>query len=394
MSKRAEARDGTPRPDSDHSEEEPFTMAENDVTRLGTADQPDVATTTIELLGPPLGVGLLLPISAIPGNKLRYEVTALATIVVNQNLSALPAADLELAKTFARQDKAPATRVAYRSDFFAFREWCAARGVDALPASPESVAGYLASEAEAGLAASTITRRCAAIRHAHKLADFEPPTNCEAVRATLRGIRRAVGTAPARKTPVLAETARAMALAAPAGLKGTRDRALLLLGFAGAFRRSELVALDVADLEETDDGFKITIRRSKTDQEGHGETIAIIRGGGTTCPVKAVKAWLQAAGISEGPLFRPVAKGGRVIAKRLTDKSVCDFVKAYAELVGLKAADFGAHSLRAGFLTSAARRGASVFKMRDVSRHKSMDVLQAYVRDADMFRDHAGAGLL
>jgi integrase len=146
-------------------------------------------------------------------------------------------------------------------------------------------------------------------------------------------------------------------------------------------------------LEETEDGFKIVIRRSKTDQEGHGETIAIARGV-TTCPVKAVKAWQQAAGLSEGPLFRAVAKGGRLGPKRLTDKSVCDLVKAYAGRLGLKAADFGAHSLRAGFLTSAARRGASVFKMRDVSRHKSMDVLQAYVRDADLFRDHAGSGLL
>jgi integrase len=166
-----------------------------------------------------------------------------------------------------------------------------------------------------------------------------------------------------------------------------------LLGFAGAFRRSELVALDVADLEETEEGFKIVIRRSKTDQEGHGETIAIVRGG-ATCPVKAVRAWLQASSISEGPLFRPVAKGGRLGAQRLTAQSVCDLVKSYAEQLGFKAADFGAHSLRAGFLTSAARRGASVFKMRDVSRHKSMDVLQTYVRDADLFRDHAGAGLL
>jgi integrase len=162
--------------------------------------------------------------------------------------------------------------------------------------------------------------------------------------------------------------ARAMALAAAEGLKVTRDRALLLLGFAGAFRRSELVALNVADLEETEGGLKITIRRSKTDQEGHGETIAIIRGG-TCYPVKAVKAWLQASGISDdGPLFRPVAKGGRLGSKRLTDRSVCNIVKAYAERLGLKAADFSAHSLRAGFLASAARRGASVLKMRDVSR--------------------------
>jgi len=124
-----------------------------------------------------------------------------------------------------------------------------------------------------------------------------------------------------------------------------------------------------------------------------GATIAIIRGG-ACCRVRALKEWLDAARIESGPLFRPVAKGGRPGAQRLTGKSVCDLVKAYAEQLGLKAADFGAHSLRAGFLTSAARRGASVFKMRDVSRHKSMDVLQGYVRDADLFRDHAGAGLL
>jgi integrase len=244
----------------------------------------------------------------------------------------------------------------------------------------------------AGRAASTITRRCAAIRYAHRLADLEPPTNSESVRATLRGIRRAVGAAPDRKVPVLAETARAMALSAPEGLKGLRDRALLLLGFAGAFRRSELVALEVADLEETDDGFKIVIRRSKTDQEGHGTTIAIVRGH-HACPVKAVKAWLAASGISEGPLFRPVSKGGRLSTRRLSAKSVCEIVKAYAGRVGLKPADFGAHSLRAGFLTSAARRGASVFKMRDVSRHKSMDVLQASVRDADLHVEAAQRAL-
>ncbi len=282
-------------------------------------------------------------------------MTDLPAIVIEHPAPALPAADIEAAATFARQEKAPATRAAYRSDFAAFH--------------------------------------AAAIRYAHRLAEFEPPTNSERVRATLRGIRRAVGAAPARKTPVLADMARSMALSAPDGLKGLRDRALLLLGFAGAFRRSELVALDVADLEETEEGFRVTIRRSKTDQEGHGEVIAIIRGG-STCPVKAVKAWLEAAGISEGPVFQPVAKGGRLAGTRLTAKSVCDLVQAYAERLGLNPADFGAHSLRAGFLTSAARRGASVFKMRDVSRHKSMDVLQAYVRDADMFRDHAGAGLL
>jgi integrase len=229
-------------------------------------------------------------------------MTSLPALAIEATALALPAADLEAAASFARQEKAPATRAAYRSDFAAFRVWCLAKGVDALPAAPASVAAYLAHEAERGSAPSTITRRCAAIRYAHRLADLEPPTASEHVRATLRGIRRAVGAAPTRKAPVLAEQARAMADAAPASLKGVRDRALLLLGFAGAFRRSELVALDVADLQETDDGIRVLIRRSKTDQEGHGETIAIVRGH-HACPVKAVKAWLSAAGITEGPLL-------------------------------------------------------------------------------------------
>jgi integrase len=120
---------------------------------------------------------------------------------------------------------------------------------------------------------------------------------------------------------------------------------LIVEPLIGAFRRSELVALDVADLQETDDGFRVLIRRSKTDQEGHGERFAIVRLH-YACPVKAVKAWPSASGITEGPLFRPVAKGGRFSNERLTDKSVCDLVKAYAGRLGLKEADFGDHSLR------------------------------------------------
>jgi site-specific recombinase XerD len=320
----------------------------------------------------------------VPGQAIILKPAALPT---------LPAEDIARAVEFAKQDKAESTRKAYRADFDAFAVWCAGRGV-ALPATPKTVAAYLAAEAEAGKKPSTISRRCAAIGYAHKLAGLESPTNAEGVKATLRGIRRAVGAAPARKAPAVAEVARDMVKAAPAGkLKGLRYKALLLLGFGGAFRRSELVALDVSDLEETDEGLRVTIRRSKTDQEGHGVTIAVVRGG-ALCPVRAVRAWLDAAGITEGPVFRPVRKGGAVRDRRLTAKSVCDLVKASAASIGLDASTFGAHSLRAGFLTSAARRGASVFKMRDVSRHKSVDVLQAYVRDADMFRDHAGAGLL
>ena len=168
----------------------------------------------------------------------------------------------------------------------------------------------------------------------------------------------------------------------------------MLLGFSGAFRRSELVALDVADLEECDDGYRVTIRRWKTDQEGQGFTIAIVRGHGTSCQVKAVKACWQRANITEGAIFRSIRKSGKARVERLSGKAVCDITKAYAGRLGLDSAAYWAHSVRAGFLTSAARRGASIFKMRDVSRHKSMDVRSAYVRDANLFEDHAGAGLL
>ena len=304
----------------------------------------------------------------------------------------LPLVELETAKDFAAAEKAEATRRAYRSDFDSFRRYCEARNVSALPAAPEAVAAYLASEASRGIKPSSIGRRVAAIRYAHKLAGCDTlPTDSEAVRAVVRGIRRSVGAARARKAPIMAETVRAMAEATPNTLRGARDRAILLLGFAGAFRRSELVALNVSDLEETEDGFRVTIRKSKTDQEGQGQTIAIIRGS-AACPVRAVKGWLAAAGITEGAIFRSVP--GEVAAERLAAAGVANIVKSYARRLGLNVADFSAHSLRSGFLTSAARRGASVFKMRDVSRHKSMDVLQGYVRDAELFHDHAGAGLL
>src|ERR1700730_10215640 len=233
------------------------------------------------------------------------------TTLPQASRAVLPAldADLEQAVSYARAEKASATRRAYHSDFTLFESWCAEKGVAALPAEPETVAAFLAFEANRGIRPSTITRRAASIRYAHKLRGHEPPTNSEAVRATLRGIRRSTGTAKVRKAPILAEMARAMAEAAPDGLKGLRDRALLLVGFAGAFRRSELVALDVVDLEETEEGMRVAIRRSKTDQEGKGEVIAIVRGA-VNCPVKAVKNWLQATSITEGSNVPAGDKGG------------------------------------------------------------------------------------
>lgn len=316
-------------------------------------------------------------------------------IGVAAHASALPAMEVAAAGEYARAEKAASTRRAYRTDFKIFRAWCAERCVSALPAAPDSVAAFLALETRRGIRPSTISRRLAAIRYAHKLAGLPTPTDDERVRATMRGIRRSLGTAPTKKAAIVAEKLIVMVsqVTPNATLAAIRDRALLLLGFAGAFRRSELVALDVADVEECPEGLRVTIRRSKTDQQAAGQVIAIPHGA-IACPVAAFKAWIEAAGITNGPIFRPIAKGERLQDSRLTDRSIAKIVKAHAARVGLDPTLFSGHSLRSGFLTSAAARGASIFKMADQSRHKSMDTLRGYVRDAEIFKDHAGKGLL
>lgn len=304
--------------------------------------------------------------------------------------------ELTRAADYARAEKAPATRKAYLKDFELFGQWCQDRDLDVLPASPETVAAFLAYEADRGVKPSTIGRRCAAIGYFHsrgKHRSLPSPTADERVKAVVRGIRRTHGTAPKRATPATADRIIAMAPRADGTVTTLRDRALLLLGFAGAFRRSELVALDVADVEEVPEGLRVTIRRSKTDQEGAGKTIAIVRGE-VACPVTALRDWLREADIAEGPVFRSIRRGGHVQGERLTDRSVANIVKSHAKRVGLDPALFSGHSLRAGFLTSAAKRGASIFKMMATSRHRSTASLVGYVRDHELFVDHAGSGLL
>src|SRR6516165_10088956 len=203
-------------------------------------------------------------------------------------LGELSEAEIDATMAYAEAEKAAATRRAYASDWADFTAWCAARSASPLPAHVGIVAAYLSWLAESGRKASTIGRRAAAIAHRHKLAGHEPPTNGEGVKATLRGIRRTIGTAPDQKAAITANTLRGMLDLCDSTLRGHRDRALLALGFAGAFRRSELCALQVSDLIETADGFMVRIRRSKTDQEGQGQEIAIPRGARLR-PVEAVQ---------------------------------------------------------------------------------------------------------
>jgi site-specific recombinase XerD len=305
---------------------------------------------------------------------------------------ALSPADIDLTMRFAENEKSAATRRAYAFDWKHFEIWCLGRGACPLPAHQGLVAAYLSHLADQGRRASTIGRRAAAIGHRHKMAGHEPPTSSEGVRAVLRGIRRTIGAAKQGKAPATAEVLGAMLKLCPDTLIGKRDRAFLCFGFASAMRRSELCALEVADLTETPDGLRVLIRRSKGDQEGQGQEIAIPRGSRLR-PVEAIQTWLAAAEISTGPVFRAVARGGKVGAVLSTDAVAC-IVKRYAERVGLDPASYSGHSLRAGFLTSAAEAGASIWKLSEVSRHKSLDTLRGYVRRVDLFKEHAGAAFL
>jgi site-specific recombinase XerD len=299
----------------------------------------------------------------------------------------------EAAGDFARASKSDATRRAYQTDAADFTAWCRRHGLEPLPASVSTVAAYLAGLARSRLKASTITRRCAGIRYMHRMAGYDPPTSSEAIKAVLAGIRRSTGTAVTRKAPATAESVRIVLQDMPDDIRGLRDRALLLLGFAGALRRSELVALDVSDLEDTAEGLHIHIRRSKTDQEGAGDFVSIPHGSRLR-PVAAVKEWLQAAGITDGPIFRSIKKGGLVTPDRLSDRTVAEIVKKRMEAAGFDPALFSGHSLRAGFVTSALHHGADILRVMDVTRHREVSTLKCYDRRAKAFKQHAGEAFL
>jgi site-specific recombinase XerD len=304
-------------------------------------------------------------------------------------------APLELAADFAKNSKAPATRAAYESDFRIFESWCRSRGLDALPATAAAVCGFLADEASAGRRASTLGRRLAAIRYFHRAAGYETPTGDEKVKAVLSGIRRTIGAAPVRKKAATSDIVLGMVGGKGASLRDLRDRAILLLGFAGALRRSELVALNVKDFEWTAEGVLITIRRSKTDQEGLGRKVAIPHGE-VACPVEAGKAWLAAAGISEGAVFVRIwnKRAQRVSRQRLAARNVAAIVKAGAAKLGFDPSTFGGHSLRSGLVTTAVKRGVNLMKICDQTGHKSLEMLRVYSRDAELFAGNAAAGLL
>lgn len=299
---------------------------------------------------------------------------------------------MQSARTYAKAAKADATRRAYRADWGAFTTWCGTRNVSFMPAAPETVAAYIAKLADAGRKVSTIERALAAISEAQRAAGYPVPRASAPVRAVLQGIRRTKLTAPRQVAPIVLSDLRAMVSTLPRGLKGVRDRAILLLGFAGAFRRSELVALEVGDLAVSDDGLTVTLRRSKTDQEGAGRKVGIPRGG-SLCPVRAVQAWLEVRGAEPGVLFVGLTRHGKATGQRLDGKDVARLIKCAAEGAGLDPTKFSGHSLRAGLVTTAARAGKSERAIMGQTGHRSVTTVRRYIRDAGLFDDNAADGI-
>lgn len=294
---------------------------------------------------------------------------------------------------YVEQAAAQNTRRAYRSALERFRVWCEERGEVCLPAAPETVAAYLADLADSGRRASTIALTAAAIAKAHVTAGYMSPSASPVVRAALSGIRRTIGVARQRKTPVLTDDLRAMLNALPANLRGLRDRALLLVGFAGGFRRSELAALRREDLEFTADGVRVYLRRSKTDQDGAGRYVGIRFGQNPdTCPVRTLWEWLRRAGIDSGPVFRAVDRHGHV-SDGMTPQTVAIAVKRAAEAAGLDASRYSGHSLRAGCVTQGYLNGAPVEAIMRQTGHRNTDTVNGYIRIADLFRDNVSARL-
>lgn len=273
------------------------------------------------------------------------------------------------------------TQKAYQYDIVHFLQWGGR-----IPATPECVASYLAMHAS-HLSMATLCRRVVAIGQAHKVKQLVSPTESELVKATLQGMRRLNGSAQRQVLPVLKQDIQAMVKGLQ-GIKGLRDKALLLTGFAGAFRRSELVSLQVEDLRFVEEGAIIRLRRSKTDQIGLGRDIAIPFVRKRICPAKAIKQWLIQSGIDSGCLFRRISRYGDVMNQGLSAQSVALIVKARARAAGLNAAQYSGHSLRAGLVTSAAKAGASLWKIRQQTGHQSDAMLQRYIRDSQLFKDN------
>lgn len=311
--------------------------------------------------------------------------TALTLANLPPAMLATVQAEAEAAHGFAQASQAKATRRAYAGGWRRFAAWCHALGVVSLPAPPAAVALYITHLATSGRGLSTIEQAINAIASNHRAAGHDSPWRDVNVRAVLAGIQRKLGQRPKKKRALTHEMLAAVVALAPHDLRGARDRCLLTLGWAGAFRRAELADVRIEHLTFSDKGLAVLVPRSKTDQGGQGRYKGLNYGkNAATCPVRATRAWIDGAQLKEGPLLRRIDKYGHLGAA-LTDGAVAAIVKRYVEDAGYDAREFAGHSLRSGFVTSARKRGATLEQVMAVSHHRSTQIVLGYSQVDDSF---------
>ena len=309
-------------------------------------------------------------------NLTRPAPTALSTEL---------AAVAEDAREYVRESVPASTRRAYTADWATFSEWCRQHRLPNLPASPSTVALFAADRAKS-IRPSSIRRALAAIGKMHKVAGQPNPCASEPVPATIKGIERSHGAGVVGKAPAdLTIVEKLLEAYPPNTVDHLRNRALLLVGFAGAFRRSELVAIEAGDLRWTDEGVVITVRHSKTDQRGVGleKPLPFVKEG--LCAATALRAWIVAAGITEGPVFRPMNRNGAPKNAQLNPQSVALLIKVACEKVGLDPKVYSGHSLRAGHVTEARAKGVSDADTMSITGHRRVETLNIYDRRGNPF---------
>lgn len=301
------------------------------------------------------------------------------------------------AEEFKSRALAKNTVRGYEADWASFSGWCAERGYLSLPADANTLTIYMVDRSRS-LTKASLARAIAAISRYHRLAGHPSPTVVPQFRDVMRGIRRSKTEPQIPKRALLAEDLFEVLASIP-GLKKheaveLRDRALLVIGFTGALRRSELVGLDVKDIVRSRQGMVLNLRSSKTDQESDGASVAIPRGRKSSrCPVTMLEAWLDCAGITEGPIFRPVQQNGKVLSTRLTGRSVALIVKRHVGHAGFTAEEFSGHSLRSGLATSAAAAGQNERDIMTQTRHKSVEMVRRYIQKGTLFQSNVVSAL-
>jgi len=293
-----------------------------------------------------------------------------------------------------QSSKAINTVRAYKSDFKDFGLFCAQNGFKSLPSEPKIVSLYLTFLSTKDAKMSTLKRRLVSIGVIHKLKGFYLDTKHPSIIENIMGIKRRKGSIQKGKKPILINNLKALINVIDEKIdneiKKLRDRTIILIGFSGGFRRNEIVSLNYDDLDFVQEGVKIDIKRSKTDQFGEGSVKALpYFDNSKYCPVVSLKKWISVSEINSGSLFRRFLKGSKLSEKRLTDQTVALLIKEYLQLTGIDSRNYSGHSLRSGFATSAAEAGAEERSIMAMTGHKSTEMVRRYIKEANLFKNNA-----